>query len=327
MSLGAELLLRAIVEAMEPAVFLSEFGDGSPLLDDVANPPVRMARRPVGGMIRRRGLAAYAPPLSIIQDRADCERLAASAPLIVDALGSDAARMIDRASRLSPSALAVLRLRGAAKTLRGAPGALRLIYKSQMGDLIFLRRDLMTDAFDTLAADLMAARVDEFDMLAGYRGGVIDRLRYGSGSSEVVLRPLTLLDQASAGQSAAALGAEKVIIAADGGCALVAPQISAAPGAVSISISGLPAHAPAPQLSLPNTPDWTIRNMRSGGEWSAVATPPESAAPVVSGFLELNAPGAEGAEVSEVAVSITRARGNWEIWDEAQSQLELEESW
>ena len=326
MSLGAELLLRDIAEGLPSAVLLSEFGDGSPLLNDAETPILRMAHQPVGGMIQWRGLTTYAPPLSLTKDREDCARLAASSTLIVDALGADTARLIDRAARLSPGALGVLRLRGPAPA-RAAPGALRLVYESGAGDFIYLRRDLATDAIEARAADLMAARVDEYDALAAITSGVIDHLRFGSDQCEAVLNPVALLDQASASQRAAALGEGRLRLASDGGCALAIPQLSAVPGAVSLTVRGLPPHTTNPEITLPNAHDWALSTDRKGDAWRALATPPAGADPLISVFVELNAPGADGAEISEATTSFRRARGGWEIWDEAQSQLELEESW
>ena len=93
MSVGGELMMRAIFDAMAGAVFLSDHGDGCPLLDAAALPPVRLARRPVGGVIRRDGLTTFAPPLDLARRGADCRRLAQALPIFIDAVADDAARL------------------------------------------------------------------------------------------------------------------------------------------------------------------------------------------------------------------------------------------
>lgn len=326
MSIGAELLMRAISDTLQGAVVLSEFGDGSPLLNEAAIPPARIARRPVGGVVRRHGIATFAPPLNIRRRTDDCARLARGLPVIVDGTAADAAGLLTSLMTLTSDAPAVLRARGQAF----ADHALKLIYEDPAGaDYIYIRRDLITDDLTTRAKALSAAEVDEFDALTGAigPGGVIKSIRHGAGLSEAVLHPAAALDQPSREQVAAALADGRVVMAADGGCALYIPQLSGAPMPVSISVGGLQPDAPDPTISFPNAPDWDIKTIRDGDTWRAIAAPQPKAAPVVSVFAEVETPESPAAEVFEVATTITRKRGQWEIWDEAQQQLELEESW
>ena len=326
MSIGAELLMRDIVETMQGAVIFSEFGDGCPLLDEAATPPVRLAHRPVGGIIRRNGVATFAPPLSIQGRDDDCVRLVSSSPVIVDATQAAAADLLMSLQSLTSDAPAALRVRGKAVT----DHALKLIYEDAAGgDHIYLRRDLITDDLIARANALMAAKVDEFDALTAAigPGGVIKSIRHGADLSEVVMNPAAMLDQPSDQQIAVALAENRVIMAADSGCALFVPQLSSRPMPISICIDGLEADAPDPAISLPNAPGWAISAAKDGHCWRAFAKPGPDATPLVSVFCEIEAPDSPSAKITEVATAITRKRGQWEIWDEAQQRLELEESW
>lgn len=326
MSIGAELLMRDITDTMENAVVFSEFGDGCPLLDEAARAPIRLARRPVGGIIRRDGVATFAPPLNILHRVDDCARLARLSPVIVDALTVNVAELLASLKAFTSDAPAVLRVRGQAFS----DHPLKMIYEDPSGaDHIYLRRDLITDDLITQADMLMSAEVDEFDALTDAigRGGVIKSIRHGAGLSEAVLHPAAMLDQPSDQQIATALAEGRVVMAADGGCALFIPQLSGSPMPVSICVGGLEASAPDPEISFPNARDWTVATTRDGADWRAVARLVSGTSPLVSIFVEVEAPDSPAAEITEGATAITRTRGKWEIWDEAQQQLELEESW
>ena len=325
MSVGGELMMRAIFDAMAGAVFLSDHGDGCPLLDAAALPPVRLARRPVGGVIRRDGLTTFAPPLDLARRGADCRRLAQALPIFIDAVADDAARLTSSARALAPDAVAALRVRGG----KPADPALTLIYENPTGaDRIYLRRDLISEALSVQAAALMAAQVDEFDALTDVMaGGVIRSLRHGARLSEALLDPASLIDQPDARQIAAAIGEGRAVLSAGGGCTLFAPQLTGAPTPASLVVSGLDPGAPDPAASLPNAPGWTLRSQREGDALRIIARPGADAPPLVSVFIEIDAPDSPDAEVTEVTSGISRMRGAWEIWDEAQQQLELEESW
>ncbi len=326
MSIGAELLMRGILDTMADAAFVSEFGDGCPLLGEAENLPVRMARRPVGGIIRRNGIATFAPPLDILRRADDCVRLSRGLPVVIDSVVTEAADLLSALMSFTADTPAVLRLRGRPF----GDHTLKLVYEDPAGgDFIYLRRDLITDDLVARSNALMAAEIDEFDALTARigSGGVIRSIRHDAGLSEVVLHPAAMLDQPSDHQIAVALADGRVVMAADGGCALFAPQLSGRPMPVSICISGLEPGAPDPAISLPNAPDWSIASVRDGGTWRAIARPVEGAAPLVSVFAEVEAPDSPSAEITEIATAITRKRGQWEIWDEAQQQLELEESW
>lgn len=326
MSIGAELLMRDILNTMEIPVVFSEFGDGCPLLNEAAHPPVRIAWRPVGGIVRRDGVASFAPPLSVLDRKDDCVRLSRSSPLIIDALTANAADLLATLREFSAEAPAVLRVRGRPFADRD----LKPIYEDHKGaDHISIRRDLITDDLIARANALMAAEVDEFDALTAAigPGGVIRAIRHGARQSEAVLHPAAMLDQPDDSQIATALAEGRAIMAADGGCALFIPQFSGLPMPVSIRIEGLDLGAPDPDISFPNAPDWTVASTRDGAIWRAVARPAPTSAPLVSVFAEVEAPGGPSGEITEIATTITRKRGHWEIWDEAQQQLELEESW
>lgn len=326
MSIGTEILMRDIVDTLNGAVLLSEFGDGCALLDEATAPPVRIARRPVGGVVCRGDLTTFAPPLDLNRMADDCRRIAQHAPVVVDAVTSEAADLIARAEDLAPDQMAVLRVRGDEYPAH----TLKLIYQDPIGlDHLYLRRDLISDEITGRSNALMSATVDEFDTLAKAigRGSVLKELRHGAGLSEAILNPAPTLDQPDSRQVAAALGERRAIMAANGGCALIIAQLSGAPQPVSVTISGLDAGAPDPVISLPNAPDWTIRATRDGVRWRADAIPEPGAASLVSVFAEIEAPESPEAEVTEITTAIIRKRGAWEIWDEAQKQLELEESW
>ncbi len=326
MSIGAEILMREIMDTLNGAVLLSEFGDGCALLDEATVPPVRIARRPVGGIVCRGDLTTFMPPLDLNRRADDCRRLALHAPLIVDAVRAEAPDLIARAEGFAPNQIAVLRVRGGEYPTH----ALKLIYQDPSGqDHLYLRRDLISDKITDRSNVLMSAAVDEFDTLASAigRGTVLKKLRHCAGLSEVILNPAPTLDQPDARQIAAALGEGRATMAADGACALIIAQLSGTPQSVRVTISGLEAGAPDPVISLSNAPDWTIRATRDGINWRADATPKPGAASLVSVFAEIEAPESFAAEVTEITTAIIRKRGAWEIWDEAQKQLELEESW
>lgn len=326
MSIGAELLMRDILDTLETAVIFSEYGDGGPLLDEATNPPVRIARRPVGGVVRRHCVAAFAPPLNVADREDDCGRLTRTSPVIVDALTVDAAALLASLKLFSSEPPAALRVRGHAFS---DPGVKPVYEDHESGDHVYLRRDLITDDLIARANALMAADVDEFDALTAAigPGGVIKAIRHGARLSEAVLHPAAMLDQPDDSQIATALADGRAIMAADGGCGLFVPQLSGLPMPVSIRIGGLEADAPDPDISLPNAQDWTVATTRHGESWRAIASPARTSAPLVSVFVEVEAAGSPSAEITEVATAIIRKRGQWEIWDEAQQQLELEESW
>lgn len=325
MSLGAELLIRAIADRLGDTALLSEFGDGGPLLDAAAHPPVRLALRPVGGVVRRESLKTFSPPLDIQQRSADCNRLAKGGRLIVDAVAGDAQRLLNSAQILATDAVAALRVRGAGH----ANASLKLIFNSPAGDeQVYLRRDLATDELLAIAHKLERAEIDEFDALtAAMNGGVIASLRHGAAMSEAMFDPATLLDQPDAAQIAAALGDGRAVMAEDGGCALFITQLSGAPMPARLVIGGLEAGAPDPAISLSNAPEWSVRLRREKDAVQVQMLPAPKAAPLVSLFVEIDAPGSPNAQVLEVSSGIARLRGAWEVWDEAQQQLELEESW
>lgn len=326
MSIGAELLVRDIVDTMQDTVVISEFGDGCPLLDEAENPPVRFARRPVGGLVRRNGVATFAPPLNIQGRADDCVRLLRTAPQIVDALAVNAADLLASVQELTSNTPAVLRVRGQGFTEH----AMELIYEDPASaDYVYLRRDLTTDGLIARANALTVAEVDEFDALTAAigPGGVIAYIRHGAGLSEAVLNPAAILDQPSDDQITVALAEGRAVMAADDRCALFVPQLSGRALPVSIRLGGLEAAAPDPAISFPNARAWAVKTTRDGANWRAVASPAPGAAPLVSVFLEVEAPGSPAAEITEVTTAITRKRGQWEIWDEAQQRLELEESW
>ncbi|MBX2855410.1 MAG: hypothetical protein KTR21_10495 [Rhodobacteraceae bacterium] len=325
MSIGAEILLRAIAGRMDGAALLSEFGDGCPLLNAAAHPPIRLANRPVGGVMRRADLTTFAPPLDITHRAADSARVAQRRQIIVDAVAGDTERLLALARSFETGAVAALRVRGGAVS---DPG-LKLIFESPSGDdHVHLRRDLATDDLVALATQLMQAEIDEFDALTGLmNSAVITSLRHGAGASDVHFDPASLLDQPDTRQITAALGDGQAIMAADGGCALYIPQLSGAPKPVSVLISGLEDGAPNPDVFLSNAPDWSIDLRRNNDGLLISARPAPHTTPLVSLFLEIKGPHSPNAVVREVASGIARSRGAWEIWDEAQQQLELEESW
>ena len=326
MSIGAELLMRSIADTLQDAIFISEFGDGCPLLEAGAEPPIRMARRPAGGVIRRADLTTFAPPLDLARRKGDCSRLARKGRVLLDAVASEASELVALAADLAPEPPAALRIRGPGY----APPDLRLLYESRSGaDRIYISRDLITDRLSQRANAFAEAGIDEFDALAKAirAGGVIAALRHGAAHSEVLFDPASFLDQADPRQVASALGDGRAVMAHDGGCALFVPQLSGAPMPVTVTIGGLEAGAPSPTASLSNAPGWTVDAERLGRGLRFTARPGPMAPPLVSLFMEIEAPDSPNAEVTEIASAITRARGAWEIWDEAQQQLELEESW
>ncbi len=326
MSLGAELLMRSIADSLEDAVFLSEFGDGCPLLDEAAKAVMRMARRPVGGIIRRDGFVTLPPPVDLFRRGDDCQRLAQHGLLIVDTTTAQAAELLEIAKELAPDRLAALRIRGEAFSSH----PLQLVFEDNAGrDHVYLHEDLIASGVAGNAIALKTSGIDEFDAFSSFigAGNVIKSLRHGAAHSEVVLYPAAMLDQPDAGQIAAALGEGHVVMAADGGCALIAPQLSGAPQPVSVTIADLEAASPNPLISLPNAPEWTIDAHREGSIWKAVASPNDGATSLVSLFVEIEVAESLTAEVTEVTTAVTRKRGAWEVWDEAQTQLELEKSW
>ena len=180
-----------------------------------------------------------------------------------------------------------------------------------------------------LATTLQAAQIDEFDALTNaiVGGDVITSLRHGARRSDAIFDPASLLDQADPHQVAAALGDGRAIMARDSGCSLFIPQLSATPMPAQITISGLEDGARAPIIAIPNAPAWTVELQQAADALTVTVTPDPNSAPIISLFVEIQAPDSPNAQITEVASAIARTRGDWEIWDEAQQQLELEESW
>jgi len=325
MSLSAEILMRRITEVTGPIALVSDFGDADLWLDRRAPSVQRFARRPVGGIVRRPDFAAFKPPLSLADRQVDCARLARTHLVVVDAVVTDAEPLTAEVKARLAVGVAVLRVRGAGPV---AAGPLALLFGDEASpDRIFIRRDLLTDELVAHARSLAAAEIDEFDMFMDFAGPSIQRIRHSSGQSEVVFHPPSLLDQPDQPQIAAALGEGRFVMAADKGCTVFAPQFSGALTPITVTLSGIAVGDADPVAYLPNAQNWRVDTARQGDQWRLRAAPPLGGRPFTSVFVEIEAADSRAPEITEVATTVTRSRGGWEIWDEAQSQLELEESW
>ncbi|MEM7268555.1 MAG: hypothetical protein AAF401_04800 [Pseudomonadota bacterium] len=328
MTLAAELLMGAIGESLPgPRCLLSDFGDGSPLLDECARPPVRIAQRPAGGLSFGGGCVSWRPPLSITRDREAAERAISSGALIVDATDSDAASLIGRAIRLAPENLTVIRLRGGTGK-RIAPQHFRLLW-DEADDRVFISGQCDTPELRDLASKLARCEIDEFDAFRTAAGGaVFGDMRFGVALAEVGLKPTAMIDQPEQRQIAHALGEGSAVFGENGSVALAMPQLAAQPASFGGSVSGLGDGAPAPVVKLSGAADWSVALQRSEGSWSFTATP-DGARPATSVFLELRVSEAQSksAWISDLWTGAVRRRGDWETWDEAAARLELEESW
>lgn len=325
MSLSAEILMRRIPEATGPMALVSDFGDVDLWLDRGVSSVQRFARRPVGGIVRRPGFAAFKPPLSVADRQVDCARLARTHLVVVDAVVTDAEPLMAEVKARLAVGVAVLRVRGAGPV---AADPLALLFGDEAtADRIFIRRDLLTDELAAHARALAAAEIDEFDMFMHFAGPSIHRIRHGAGQSEVIFHPPSLLDQPDPPQIAAALGEGRLVMAADKGFTVFAPQFSGAPTPITVTLSGITAGDADPVAYLPNAENWRVDTARQGDQWRLRAAPPLGGRPVTSVFVEIEAAESHATEITEIATTVTRSRGGWEIWDEAQSQLELEESW
>lgn len=325
MSLSAEILMRRIAEVTGPMVMVSDFGDVDIWLDNGVSSVQRSGRRPVGGIVRRSDFAAFKPPLSLADRQADCARLARTHVVVVDAVVTDAEPLMAEVKARLAVGVAVLRVRGVGRV---APGPLALLFGDETApDRIYIRRDLLTDELVAHASALAAAEIDEFDTFMHFAGPAIQRIRHGAGQSEVVFHPVSLLDQPDPPQIAAALGEGRLVMAADRGCTVFAPQFSGAPTPITVTLSGIAAGDADPVAYLPNAQNWRVDTARQDDQWRLRAAPPLGGRSVTSVFVEIEAADSRASEITEIATTVTRSRGGWEIWDEAQSQLELEESW
>ncbi len=336
MSLAAELLIARIADEIGPVkAFLSWTGLGCPLLDGVAYPPHRMAMRPLGGLMPggKQGLAAWTPPFDLSRENAAAAMVASSGVMIVDAVGLEGSDMLWRA--LSPLVGAV-RLRGAPAEQEGMkvtkPGFTVVFADDGVApasrDHVLVRDDLLTDTLTAFAGDLTNRKLDEFDRLrlAVRDADVITEIRYRANYSQCHFHPVRALDQPDAFQLDHALGEGRCVLDRDGVASIALPQFAAKAAPIGITLADVPHACGQPIVQFDEPDAWLVDVAGTALGWQIVATP-RNATPSEATTFELRLPGSPGAEISEVWAGITRRRAAWEDWDEADAQLNLEESW
>ena len=333
MSLAAELLIARIsAECGSIRAVLSWSGLGCPLLDMGANPPHRLAMRPLGGVSPggRSGLAAWAPPIDLTRDKVSSARLAAAGVMMVDACTAPGQDVLWRG--LSPL-VGVVRLRGQPPEGPPEKSGFTLLFEDddafpEQRDFVLLRDDLLTDGVQALADDLKERKVDEFDFLRDVvgDGDLVQEFRYKAGISECHLHPVRLLDQPDAQQLDVALGEGRVVLDRNGEISIAAPQFAARAAPVGLTITGGEPGGLAPTVFFDDPEGWKADIVRRRDGWRLTAMPIAPSPSEVTAF-EVRLPGGVGAEITETWVGVSRRRAAWEDWDEADARLALEESW
>lgn len=333
MSLCAELLIARIsADCGSIRTLLSWSGLGCPLLDLGANPPHRLAMRPLGGVSPGggAGLAAWAPPVDLTRDKITSARLAAAGVMMVDASMAPGQDVLWRG--LSPL-VGVVRLRGCPPEGAPAREGFTLLFEDDAApashrDYVLVRDDLLSDGARALADELKTRTVDEFDFLRDVvaDGDVVQAVRYKADISECHLHPVRVLDQPDAMQLDAALGEGRLILDRNGEVSIAAPQFAAAAAPVGLSITGVAPDGPPPAVYFDEPETWDISLTPRRNGWRLLATPNNPRPSEVTAF-EVRLPGASGADISETWVGVSRRRAEWEDWDEADARLALEESW
>lgn len=325
MSLTVELALARCAALLgERVVCLSDHGVGSPLLSGLGTVE-RMALRPLGG-ISLEPVSRYAPPAHLMRHQLDAARILSGTRVIMDGTADTIGLLRRNLRRYQDEEPEIIRTRGEVED--SLPGMTCVISDQSSGDAIWLRSDLLDGAIPQQAAYRPG---DEFDDLSrqissmGATTGIV-KIRYSSGGGEMVIAPPTALDMPDTRQLDAALGERRAVFDIAGSCALVFPHLSNVPAPFGFSVSGLPADAPDPAvLSLPT--GCRVETDRVGAVWRAIVTPDvvgEATAVELALPVEYSA---AGVEVINVWTGMRRSRADWEAWDEAEAQLDMEQSW
>ncbi|MGB0507096.1 MAG: hypothetical protein ACPGGK_12950 [Pikeienuella sp.] len=328
MSLGGELLFAHMAGALGPVIYLSRSGQGSPLLDEVTQ-LWRLCVRPVGGF-RRAGeiFAGLSVPTSVVNEPEQAAKLATGKRLLIDCVSEDVFALLGRGERISETGAAAVRVRG---VFDGhLSDEFSQVWECNKGiERIYLRESLNSDFIRMFAEELRTGRIDEFDQFRAFftqRKCRINSVRHRAHLAEAHFHPVIALDQPDDWQHDVALGEDRLVFAGDALCALILPQFAAAPAPFGCVVENLPEAAPNPRLRFDEFDEWKVQETRRKSRWIAVAYPVAKMPSVVVTF-DIEAKGAPNAEVTELWSGLTRDRGDWEEWDEADAQLKLEESW
>lgn len=322
MSLSAELLFADIAEALGPSIYISPGGQGAPLLDALPRPPVRFAERSVGGFVQRGSFLAVESPLSLHRDRDVLMALGAQRAALVDISEGDADRLLEWVAAATPHGAAAIRVRSGECD---APGMTTAFQDRETGEAILVRGDLLSADLRARAEAYELTKFDEFDtFVARSRDSAIIGLEYLATDARVHFAPLTVLDQPDPQQIVRALTWTEAWMAADGGAALVLPQLSSTPTSAGFSLWGLDQAASLPRITVAAS-GWRVDANWVDGNWE-VQLSPQGARPSPALLVEISGAGPE-VELRHAWSSASRRRDLWEDWDEADAQLTLEESW
>lgn len=327
MSLGAELVFAFLAKEIAPVVYLSRNGQGAPLLDEVLS-PWRLSVRPLGGF-RRFGesFAGLSEPVSLIDEPDRSKTLVAGKRLLVDCVAGDVFSLLGRAAQATEGGAAAIRVRGAFEA--ELPEDFVKIWACPSGrEYVSVKAEFATDRVQNFTRDLQAGNVDEFDQFRAFSQAQkrVKFVRHRASFAEAHFHPVVALDQPDNRQHDLALGEDRLVFAEDNLCALVLPQFAAQPAPVGCVVDNVPFDAPDPRLRFDEADEWRVEHRRRRNKWVAVAYPQTDEASVIV-TLDIEAKHAPQAEITELWSGLTRNRGDWEEWDEADAQLKLEESW
>lgn len=322
MSLGGDLALSWLAQAGAPTLALfTPLGVGAPLLD-ASSSVLRLASRPTGG-VRLEPYRAYEPPCDVRRSPEDAARIADSAPLFVDVASAELEETRAALASIGVAAPAIARIRGAAPP--PWPDMSKIFQTGDGAEAIWAGPAFSGYADDAALGAIAAAASDEFDVLRRLaRRGRFTALRHRRAAAEVAMIPATALDAPDGRQIDHALGEGVAVFDRDGEAALALPTVGADGGGFRVEVEGLSPEAPSPRIRGEAPADWTVETARDGGRWRLVA---KTTRRREAERVEIAAPGSPDAWIEAVWIGVRRRRGDWEIWDEAEARLNLEESW
>ena len=298
------IIARLASRADAVAIF-SQFGVALPGAETIAN-VIRLAETPLCGL-RRFPVGVYAPPADV--GDGDVGSLIGNRPFVVDTR----ADRVDRdCAAIEGRAPDIVRLRGDAAASRD--GMTALFRDDAANETI-----LVLDGFDAsgLTDDLHPDRNDFVDEYAALERapdrGAIRKLRYARDGVEVMLDPLAVLCEPDERQIDMALSLGAAVFDAEGALALAIPALSG-----DAEHWGAEVVSAVPPVSTPQS----LVASSGPGRWLLQG---EIGAEREAQTLRIEAEPA--AEIAAIWIGTRRRRGRWEIWDEADAQLRLEESW
>ncbi|MEL7463689.1 MAG: hypothetical protein AAFN79_06460 [Pseudomonadota bacterium] len=271
-------------------------------------PLIRVAQEPLGGL-RLRPASVYAPPADV--GDGDAERILSAYLTVVDQRDGFAG---DGSAPFPAPAL----LRRPATAQDPPPGMALAFLDEAGGDAVYRRDDLN---FGDAAVGLDPATSDFIDEFAAFpidrRQGTTIVKRFACNEMEIAVAPCACLSDPSSDQIGSALTNGRAVGDGEGRLRLAAPAFANTGGAFRIEISSI--EAPVVKGGA-GCGDVVARSASGGHLVEGTIAPGREA-----GLLEIHS--ASPAEVTAIWVAVTRRKGRWEVWDEADAQLQLEESW